>query len=128
MSYHISYSPYTYTLYPAPYVTPYWTAYTAREYPPVDTQQFTQSVTSFRKLMRDGSLILSKLSEANFAYQLMAAAQAGNQHEVDRLIATIGTESKITSKYTPSAIHFTIDPNVEGTPCCTLSMLLKWGQ
>jgi hypothetical protein len=99
-----------------------------RQYPPVDTQILSQSVIAFRKLMRDGGLLLNKLSEHRFAYQLMSAAQAGNRQEVDRLIKSIGIGSIIKTTYTPSGVMFTIDPNVPGTACCTLTMYLKWGR
>lgn len=99
-----------------------------RKYPPVDTKILGQSVTAFQKLMRDGGILLNKLAEQRFAYQLMTAAQAGNQHEVDRIMASIGIESAISTKYTPSGVIFTVDPNVQGTSCCTLTMSLKWGR
>lgn len=126
----MNYSPYYYDPYPNGPFPPFqhpsfqWN----REYPPVDTHIFGQSVVAFQKLMRDGSIVLNKLAEPHFAHQLMTAAQAGHQHEVDRLMKSIGVGSLIiTTKYTPTGVVFTLDPNVPGTPCCTLTMALQWG-
>jgi hypothetical protein len=78
--------------------------------------------------MVDADLLLSKLSDPAFANQLMSAAQEGHKEEVERLIKSVGSQSAIITQYTPSGVQFTIDPNGEETPCCTLSMTLKWGE
>lgn len=141
VSYHSSYlQPYFYrvpyqSLYP-PFIppptyadqVPYPVHFpTNREFPPVNTHLFTQSIISFRKLMKDGSTVLDKLAEPSFAYQFMTAAQAGNQKEIDRFIKQFGVDSVVKTKFTPAGVHIIIDPNVPSTPCCTLTMYLRWG-
>ncbi|MVP01319.1 hypothetical protein [Paenibacillus lutrae] len=99
-----------------------------RKYPTVNTSTLSQSILAFRKLMADGSQVLARLADKSFAHQVMSAAQAGNKLEVDRLMKSIGVSSIITTRYTPSSIILEIDPDIEGTPCCNLTMALKWGQ
>jgi hypothetical protein len=98
-----------------------------REYPPIDTKILASSAADFRALIKDASQLLDKLAEQPYAHQLMAAAQAGNHHEVDRLIKQAGHESNMTARYTPSGIVITASPKVEA-PCCSLVMTLKWGR
>ncbi|PLR79567.1 hypothetical protein CVD25_19080 [Bacillus canaveralius] len=98
------------------------------EYPPVDVSTFTHSVTAFQKIANEASAILQKLADRRFAHSLMAAAQVGNQSEVDRLIKSIGTTTPVTTTYTPTGVLLTIHAQAQGSQCCTLTMFLKWGQ
>jgi len=101
----------------------YWN----RQYPPVDTAIFLKSVTAFQKISKEAGTILEKFSEQQFAYQLMDAAQAGNQGEVDRLIKSIGNSTPVTTQYTPDGLLLTIHADADGSKCCTLTMYLRWG-
>jgi len=108
--------------YPYPYY--YW----SRQYPAVDTAPFLKSVTAFQKISNEAGTILEKLSEQQFAYHLMSAAQVGNQKEVDRLIKSIGISTPVTTKYTPDGVFLTIHADdADGSQCCTLTMYLRWG-
>lgn len=119
--YHIPYPQlYFYPTFQIPY--PY------RQYPEVDDTTFHQSIEKFQKIAKDASVILNKLSNHEFAHQLMVAAQRGNQQEVNRLMNSIGISSPITTKYTPTGLELTIKDNAQGSQCCTLSMYLKWGR
>lgn len=101
-----------------------------RTYPSVNTQIFSQSIKSFRLLMAQGSILLDRLSNVQFARQLMTAAQKGNQGEVDRLIKSLGLKVPVITKYTPSGVNFELvtptSPN-NPTNCCTLTINMKWG-
>ncbi|MBD1380369.1 hypothetical protein [Metabacillus arenae] len=101
-----------------------------RQYPPVDITIFSQSVKTFRVIMKQGELLLDKLGDTAFSHKLMDAAQRGNQAEVDRLIKGIGgLNVPVQVRYTPSAIIFNLQPPAEeSTDCCTLTVTLKWGQ
>ncbi|MFX3673339.1 MAG: hypothetical protein ACE3JQ_02670 [Paenisporosarcina sp.] len=99
-----------------------------RQYPPVDISTFVHSVTAFQKTVAEASTILNKFAEPQFANWIMSAAQAGNKQEVDRLIKSIGTNTPVTTQYTPSGVLLTIHAQAQGSQCCTLTMYLKWGK
>ncbi|MEW9673460.1 hypothetical protein [Ammoniphilus sp. 3BR4] len=98
----------------------------SRQYPPVDTATFHHSVVAFQKIANESATILSKLAQSPFAHQLMSAAQAGNQREVDRLIKSIGTATPVTTSYTPDGVLLTIHADTQGSQCCRLTMYLRW--
>ncbi|GIQ67519.1 hypothetical protein DUZ99_12375 [Xylanibacillus composti] len=102
--------------------------YGARPYPPVDTQQFSHAVSSFQSLILSANQVLSSLARPAFAHQFMAAAQAGNHAEVDRLLKSIGSHADIETSYTPSGVAITLrEQAAAGSPCCSLTMHLRWG-
>ncbi|SES23681.1 hypothetical protein SAMN04487944_1268 [Gracilibacillus ureilyticus] len=101
--------------------------YSYRQYPPVDTSMFEQSVTVFQKIASESVVVLEKFTEKEFSQSLMAAAQSGNREKVDQLIKSIGTSSPIKTEYTPSGILLTIYGDIQGTECCALTMYLRWG-
>ena len=98
-----------------------------REHPPIDTTIFETSVADYRPLLAGASGVLDKLSNKSLCYQLMAAAQAGNHHEVDRLMKLPGDGTAVSTKYTPTGLIVSIAPNKEEAPCCSLIMSMKWG-
>ena len=102
-----------------------------RTYPPVDVKIFAKSVSSFRLLMEQGSILLDRLGDAGFAQKMMASAQQGKKIEVDRLIHSIGLKVPVTTKYTPTGVNFELSTHPEhGSPmsCCTLTVAMKWGR
>ena len=110
------------------YQNPYYSYFPIiRPYPPVDTSTFEQSVNAFQKTVVEASTILRMFAEPQFAKTLMSAAQSGNQQEVDRLIKSIGTNTPVTTQYTPGGILLTIHAQAQSSQCCTLTMFLKWG-
>ncbi|MEW9701126.1 hypothetical protein [Paenibacillus sp. SI8] len=111
---------------PPAYRPVYWTP--ERDFPPVDTKILTHSVTAFQRLMKDASLLLSKLADPQIAKQIMAAAQTGNQQEVDRIVRSFGCECSVKTSYSPSSVQFEINTQTHEVPCCLLSMSLKWGR
>jgi hypothetical protein len=114
----------------------YYPAYTIhfpppRAYPPVDTKIFEQSIKTFRVLMRQGSMLLDRLSDVGFARKIMNAAQQGKHAEVDSLIKSIGLTIPVGTRFTPSGVAFILTtPATQAQPadCCTLSINMKWGQ
>jgi hypothetical protein len=101
-----------------------------RQYPQVDVNVFTKSIKSYRLLMDQGSILLDRLGDGDFDVKLMAAAQQGNQTEVDRLMKTIGLKVPVKTKYTPTGVTFELTTQpVQGSymSCCTLTVHLKWG-
>jgi hypothetical protein len=96
------------------------------EYPPVDISTFEHSVTAFQNTIAEANTILKKFAEPQFAKRIMSAAQTGNKQEIDRLIKSVGTNSPVTTQYTPSGILLTIHAQAQDSQCCTLTMYLKW--
>jgi hypothetical protein len=104
---------------------------TFRQYPPVDTKEFLNSVKSFRFLMEQGTILQNRLSDSGFAHKLMTAAQEGKKAEVDRLIKLIGLKVPVITKYTPSHVNFqlvTLASQQHPESCCTLTFSMKWGK
>ncbi|KRE49160.1 hypothetical protein [Paenibacillus sp. Soil724D2] len=125
-TYTSPYSPYNRYPIPAAYYPAYWAWH--RDFPPVDTKVLSHSVATSQTLLRDASLLIQKLEDPAIAGQLMSNAQNGNQKEVDRIVHTFGIESIILTKFTPSVVHFTIDPRVPEKQCCEVVLSLKWGK
>lgn len=101
------------------------------EYPPTDQEMLIHSVEEFLLLMRQGEILLNRLSDRSFSKIIMEEAQKGNQKEVDEQIKTIeGLFVPTTIKYTPSGIIFNLaSPAIsKGEDCCILNMTLKWGE
>jgi hypothetical protein len=101
-----------------------------RDYPPVDVKIFTHSVKSFRLLMEQGSILLDRLGDVDFAHKMMEAAQQGKKVEVDQLLKTMGLQVPVEARYTPSGVTFELrSPQTQNVPanCCTLSVHMKWG-
>jgi hypothetical protein len=125
---------YYYHTYPTvPYQQPVYTAYPVfsspyyRQYPPVDPALFSQSATAMQKLMKDASLILDKLAESKqFAYQVMSAAQESHTQEVQKLIESIGVQTKVDIYYDPDGIRLTLPAKSNQTECCRLVIALRW--
>jgi hypothetical protein len=126
------YYPYQYPIHPPMPVYPPHMMYhpVPRSYPPVDIKIFEESVKTFRLLMAQGSILLDRLGDHNFARKMMSAAQQGKKAEVDQLIRSIGLKVPVDTKFTPSGVNFEFiaqpDPN-KPTSCCTLSVHMKWG-
>ncbi|MEC0227109.1 hypothetical protein [Paenibacillus alba] len=131
---HPAYFPYPlplyrlYVIHPTCYAavtapSPLWN----RDFPPIDTKILHHSVASSQALLKDAALITAKLSEPAIAHQMMTHAQTGDQKEVDRIVHTFGCESAVITSFTPSAVHFTIDPRTNGKSCCEVTLSMKWG-
>ncbi|WP_462408663.1 hypothetical protein [Neobacillus sp. Marseille-QA0830] len=106
-----------------------WPAY--RTYPPVDTALFQSSIKSFHRLMEQGSILLSRLSNPQFARRLMNAAQQGKQAEVNTLMKSIGLTVPVSTQYTPSGVNFILSTQTGPSTqqdCCSLAISLKWGR
>ena len=126
------YYPYHYPIYPPfPVYPPQFVVQTfPRSYPPVDVKIFEKSVKSFGLLMEQGSILLDRLGDSDFARKMMTAAQQGKTANVDHLINSIGLKVPVTTKFTPTGIDFELftqpNPNMPGS-CCTLKVFMKWG-
>lgn len=98
-----------------------------RQYPPVDPNLLYQSANETKKLMKDASVVLQKLSESKeFDEKLMYAAQASDMEEVNRLIDSIGVTSKINIHFNPDGLRLTFSSQVSSTDCCRLVIALRW--
>lgn len=100
-----------------------------RDYPPVDTTTFSQSVKAFKILLKQGELLIDKFADTDFSYKVMDAAQKGDKTEVDRLVASItGLTDPVKVNYTPSGVQLDITAPHEqkGGDCCALGITLKW--
>jgi hypothetical protein len=99
-------------------------------YPQVDTKIFEGSVKSLHILIEQANLLLNRLGDAKFAYQIMDTAQQGKKSGVENLIKSIGLKVPVTTKYTPSGIAFTLQsPTTQNslTGCCALTIFMRWG-
>jgi hypothetical protein len=102
-----------------------------RTYPPVDINIFEMSVKTFRQLMAQGSILLDRLGDAQFARRVMSAAQQGKHAEVDQLINSIGLKVHVLTRFTPTGVIFTLATHpaqLQSINCCTLTIAMKWGQ
>lgn len=96
-----------------------------RQYPKVDPTLFHQSAETFKQLMKDGNVLLNKLSESReFAGNVMDAAQRGDQNKVKQLIHSAGIKERVEVRYTPDGITF--DMYSDKGQCCKLAMSLRW--
>ncbi|WP_010676404.1 DNA topoisomerase [Bacillus timonensis] len=98
-----------------------------RKYPDVDPSLFNESAIEMKILMKDASLILTKLAESKaFAKEVMAAAQASNNKEVERLLKTTGIKSDVITTFNPDGINFKLMASVGGTKSSQLTLALRW--
>jgi len=101
-----------------------------RKYPETDPNLFLKSAEEYQILMKQGEILLNRLSDPSFAKNIMDQAQKGEDNQVNKLIQTIEglyVPTKIT--YSPTGVIFDLQsPAVsKGEACCTLNMVLKWG-
>lgn len=104
--------------YPYPYI---------RKFPDVDPTLFKESAEEMRILMRDASLILAKLADSkDFAKQVMAAAQASNDDEVNRLLKSTGIQSHVKATFNPDGLNLQLEASVAGSKSSLLTIALRW--
>lgn len=93
----------------------------------VDVTIFSESLASYRQLLKDASNVLNHLANSkSFAAQVMGAAEVSNQKEVDRLIKSLGIKSNFQVTYNPDGIHLRFWTKAQGTECCKLDMAIRW--
>ncbi|MEH7225876.1 hypothetical protein V7112_18855 [Bacillus sp. JJ1566] len=110
-----------------PDTVPYYPYPYLRKLPEVDPTLFKESAEEMRILMKDASLILAKLAESrDFAKKVMAAAQASNDKEVDRLLKTTGIQSKVTAAFNPDGLNLKLEASVGGSKSSLLTIALRW--
>ncbi len=98
-----------------------------RKLPEVDPTLFNESAIEMRMLMRDASLILAKLADSReFAKKVMAAAQASNDEEVQKLLNSTGIKSKVHTTFNPDGINFKLSAGIGGTKASQLTIALRW--
>ncbi|WP_208591007.1 hypothetical protein [Gracilibacillus suaedae] len=102
----------------------YWPT---RQFQPVDPYFLYQSAIESKKLMKDASMVLNKLSESKeFDAELMYAAQSSDIVEVKRLIDSIGITSDVDINYNPDGLRLAFSSKEDNTDCCRLSITLHW--
>ncbi|THE10127.1 hypothetical protein E1I69_19815 [Bacillus timonensis] len=98
-----------------------------RQFPEVDPTLFKQSAEEMRILMKDASLILAKLADSReFTKKVMAAAQASNDQEVERLLKTTGIQSKVKATFNPDGLNLHLEASVKGSKSSILTIALRW--
>jgi hypothetical protein len=103
------------------------TSFPIRQYPQIDSTILMQSAKSSKKLLKEGALIVDKLSvSTEFNNKLMAAAQSSNMKEVERLINSIGITSQMKVSYNPDGLHLEIYSKRENVICCKIIMAIRW--
>ncbi|MCP1145044.1 hypothetical protein [Lysinibacillus endophyticus] len=96
-------------------------------YPEVDPNQLYDSANETKKLMKDASIVLERLSSSkDFDKQLMDHAQQSQSEEVKKLIKSIGIESDVDILYTPDSLRLEFISQIADSDCCKLSIVLKW--
>lgn len=96
-----------------------------RQFPPVDTTTFQQSLQTYQTLLEDGRIIIDHfVSSEEKMVELMDAAQRSNDEEVDRIIRETGIQTIAETSYTPTGVTFTL----RAEPCCSLTMYMRWGR
>jgi len=126
------YNPYYFTSPPPiPYQSFSFTQMIPRTYPPVNINILKSSIQSFPLLMEQGSILLKRLSNDQFAMRIMRAAQEGKQADVDQLLRSIGLKVPVRTRYTPTGVNFELYvPAKPGTTvsCCSLTISAQWGR
>ncbi|MGM0877935.1 MAG: hypothetical protein ACQEWV_25210 [Bacillota bacterium] len=118
-----------YLYHPSYYHPPYrhTTYWPIRQQPPVDPNLLYQSANESKKLMKEASMVLNKLSESKeFDAKLMYAAETSDIEEVKRLIHSIGVTSEVDINYTPDGLRLEFKSKVANLECCRLLMALRW--
>ncbi|WP_404451719.1 hypothetical protein LG329_15465 [Virgibacillus necropolis] len=113
-----------YSYHPNYYPVFYWPV---RQYPDVDPNLLYQSANESKKLMKEASMVLDKLSESKeFDAELMYAAQTSDIDEVKRLIHSIGVTSEVDINYNPDGLRLEFTSQVADMDCCRLYISLRW--
>ncbi|ARK32025.1 hypothetical protein [Halalkalibacter krulwichiae] len=98
--------------------------YDNRQFPPVDTTTFQQSLQAYQTLMEHGRIVInSLLSSQDKMFQLMDAAQKSDDEAVDQILRETGVPTMVETNYTPTGVTFIL----RAEQCCTLTMYLRWG-
>ncbi|MFD2924411.1 hypothetical protein [Halobacillus naozhouensis] len=119
--YYLHHPTYYYPCYPHPGGWP------IRQLPNVDPNLLYQSANESKKLMKDASMVLNKLSDSKeFDAELMYAAQASDLEEVQRLIHSIGVTSDVDIQYNPDGLRLEFRSEVANMDCCRLYIALRW--
>jgi hypothetical protein len=119
--YYINYPGY---YYPTNYNPAY---FPIRQYETVDPNLLYKSANESKKLMKEASLVLDKLSGSKeFDAELMYAAQTSDIAEVKRLIHSIGVTSDVDVHYNPDGLRLEFTSKVDNMDCCKLFIALRW--
>ncbi|MCU9612378.1 hypothetical protein OEV98_02225 [Caldibacillus lycopersici] len=96
-------------------------------FPPVNIQQLDQSARKFQALIKEADLFINKIiSSSSFARELMNAAQLSDKKKVEELIKSVGISIKVSTNFTPTGIHITLDNRDMPGRCCELVIALNW--
>ncbi|WP_156906560.1 hypothetical protein [Alteribacter aurantiacus] len=97
-------------------------------YPPVETSLFAQSLQESQALIEHGRTIVTHLAaNEGKMYDLMTAAQAGNDDQVDQIVGSTGVPIDVETSYTPRSVTFRLRQSTATIPrCCTLTMNIVW--
>ncbi|MFC0469659.1 hypothetical protein ACFFHM_03715 [Halalkalibacter kiskunsagensis] len=110
---------------------PYYPYYYRRpesSFPPVTIEYFENSLTAYLTLLEHGRIVINSLvSSQETMVQLMEAAQASDDTQVDQIIKSTGVPSIVETTYTPTGVTFTLSATVGGSQCCRLTMFIRWG-
>ncbi|MDT8858676.1 hypothetical protein N0O92_00440 [Alkalihalobacillus sp. MEB130] len=107
---------------------PYYYRQQDSPFPPVDISFFQKSLVTYQTLLEHGQTIINHfVSSREKMTQLMDAAQASDDAEVDRLIRETGVPTVVETSYSPTGVTFTLRGDVGDAQCCTLTMYLRWG-
>ncbi len=112
-------------MYYFPHPVYYYPVY--RQFPPVNPELLHESALESKKLMKDASTILNKLSESTgFATELMNAAQASNTSKLNELISSTGITSNVSVTYNPDGLRLEFHSKIAHLECCRLLVALRW--
>jgi hypothetical protein len=98
-----------------------------RQYPAIDPTLLYDSANESKKLMKEASMVLDRLSASKqFDTELMYAAQTSDIKEVKRLIHSIGVTSDVDVHYDPDGLRLEFTSKVADMDCCRLLIALRW--
>jgi hypothetical protein len=107
---------------------PYYYRIPDNSFPPVTIEYFEKSLTTYLTLLEHGKIVINSLvTSKETMIQLMEAAQASDDAKVDHIIKSTGVPSIVETSYTPTRVTFTLRADASGTPCCRLTMAIRWG-
>ncbi|WP_409302392.1 hypothetical protein [Peribacillus sp. SCS-155] len=100
-----------------------------QQFPSLDVSTLQISVKRFRELIAQANILLNSLENRQFAQQIMASAQKGDDPAVQRLVRSIGVRVPVTTRFTPTGVFFNLRINpLHEENCCSLSVGLRWGE
>ncbi len=87
---------------------------------------FQESLQMSPQLLQQAIQFMNQLNQSpENIHDLMEAAQAGQDEEVDKITNQASGDLDVKTSYTPMSVTFRLTH--DDIPCCTLTLNLIWG-